>query len=112
MVLESFSIIQGDMWPPIITPLLRGDDSAINLTDKTVKFNMRGRYDSTPTIDRASVVINNPTSNEVQYNWAAGNTDTAGEFYGQFVVLDGSGNQYCTVPNDGYITITIIEKLD
>jgi len=41
-----------------------------------------------------------------QYQWASGDTDTAGEFEGEFEVTYSSGNVR-SYPNDGFLKIII-----
>jgi hypothetical protein len=47
----------------------------------------------------------------VEYSWQAGDTDTAGTYYGEIEVTYGDATVE-TFPNNGYFTVIIKEDLD
>lgn len=78
-----------------------------------VVFIMTPVGSSTPTINRvAASVVSVDTSAKtvtVRYDWAAGETDTAGTYKGEFE-FDLTGGP-ATGPTDGYVEIRIVEDL-
>jgi hypothetical protein len=82
---------------------LTSDGVAVNLTTATgVKFLMK--QGTTLKVDGAAVVVD-PLTGLVEYVWAAGDTDTAGEYNVEFEVDWGGEKQ--TFPSVGYFTCTI-----
>jgi hypothetical protein len=66
--------------------------------------------DGTVVFSKAAVIESPPTSGYLSYQWAAGDTLTAGEFRGEFDV-DFAGEKL-TVPVKGNLVIRIYEDLD
>ncbi len=82
----------------------------IDLTGTTVRFNMKKDGATAPKVDGAAVVIN-ATQGFVRYDWAALDTDTAGNFTGEWEITDTAGRQR-TVPLRPKITIEIVPDND
>lgn len=61
--------------------------SAVNLTGATVKFIMRQHGSSTAKVDMAASLVV-AADGTVQYEWLAADTDTVGEYLGEFEVTD------------------------
>jgi hypothetical protein len=74
-----------------------------------VKFIMYG--EAGEKINTTGTIESPATSGVLAYEWAAGDTDTEGEFQGEFDVDYGSG-EHLTVPLDGMLTIRIFPDLD
>ncbi len=100
----------GDTGSPLSASLrTRSDDQPIDLTGASVKFKMVevNDDDTITTLVDASADIETPeTAGLVTYNWATGNTDTAGNHKATFVVTFASG-KIETFPPDDYIEINI-----
>lgn len=108
--MSDFDIKQGDTLPKLIANLKNSDGTVINLTSANVFFKMKD-------INNGSLLINaeaNVTSaslGTVQYDWVLADTDTGGEFNGEFQITF-SGGSIQTVPTISYITIKIHDDLD
>ena len=106
-MLNIFNIKQNDTSPAIrytLSPL-------VNLTGATVVFNMRARDNGAVKIARAVATIIAPaTDGVVQYDWAASDTDTAGNWQGEFEITFADA-AIETYPNNGYINIQITEEI-
>lgn len=80
------------------------DGNAINLTNATaVKFKMANLVD-------ANAVIVSAAAGTVRYDWAANDTRVAGTFNAEFEIEWSDGRKQ-TVPNDGYLTVSIERDL-
>lgn len=102
-----FFIKRGDRLPSV-SALIRGPDlQALDLTDAVgVKFICSNG------VDAAATIVDPPTSGVVRYDWGANETDTAGQFDGEFEI-DWGGGVKQTVPNgqDEYIKVIITADL-
>jgi hypothetical protein len=65
--------------------------SAVNLTGATVKFIMRLSGSSTAKV-ATTATISTAASGIVRYEWVAADTDTLGNYIGEFEVTDSGGN--------------------
>lgn len=108
--MADFTIKQNDTRPYLVAAL-QDNNAAINLTSATsVKFIMRQQGSiGAPKISSAATFLDRPTG-QVQYAWVASNTDTVGDFNGEFEITWNDGGIE-TVPNDGYFTISIVDDL-
>ena len=89
-----FKIKQGDRKPPLKVLLLKPDGTAIAGLDgagTSLRYVMEG-------ISGGAVTVNDASTAEVQYPWAAGDTDKVGKFEGAFLINWSDGQQQ-TVPN-------------
>ena len=104
MAAERHTITVGDTLTPLGAQLLQRDSngalSAVDLTDKTVKFFMVDE-DGTDVVAETTtgVSVTDATSGQVQYDFAPADVDTAGTFYGWFRVY--SDDEYDTYPAGG-----------
>ena len=110
MAAPTFYIKQNDTRPELDVFLRDDKDRSINVTGATVKFNMRNSADNTVKIDTGSVTTVSSTAGRVKYSFTAANTDTAGNFEGEFQVTF-VGGQVETFPNDGYIKVIITDDV-
>lgn len=103
-----FWIKKGDRRPYLKGVLKDENGDVIDLTvANAVYFSMETRDSETPKISRQAAEVVSAVDGEVQYKWAAGDTDTPGIYFGEFVV-DWSGSaDDLTIPNDGYIIIEV-----
>jgi len=110
MATPTFYIKQNDTRPELDVFLRDDKDRTINITGAAVKFNMRNASDNTIKIDNGSVTTVSSTSGRVKYSFSAANTDTAGNFDGEFEVTF-VGGQVETFPNDGFIKVIITDDV-
>lgn len=103
---ETFYIKRGDTSPAIRYAL---DPAETNLTGATVRFQMKLRGGA-QVLDAAAQVIAATVTPTVQYNWAAADTATAGQFEAEFRVVYSDG-AIETFPNSGFIAIRIGEDV-
>ena len=99
---------QGNRLPSIKATLMDAD-GAVNLTGYTVKFVMS--RNGVQKIATACTVVSAATG-EVQYDWAAADTDTPGQFIAQFEVSDDTSPtpKKQNYPSTGYLTVQINEN--
>ena len=108
--LTDFYIKQNDTRSPISIICRDGSGAAIDLTGATVKFIMATAAGTAPNVDLAGTVASPATSGVVQYQWATGNTATAGTYSAEFQVTFADGTIE-TFPNTSYITVHIFPEL-
>lgn len=75
----------------------------------TVTFSMKRKRTGTIKVNAASAVIVSDIGGTVKYNWASGDVDTPGVYYGSFKVTGLSGGP-AVFPTSGYIYITVAPK--
>lgn len=101
-----FYIKRGDRGPSFAATLRDAAGVAIDLTTAAaVKLLV-----ATPTPLDVAVTIVTPTEGTIRYDWAEGDTDTAGVFNAE-LEIDWGGGLKQTIPNRGYIKIYIDEDL-
>lgn len=101
--MADFTVKQGDLEPPVTRTL------GVDLTSASVIFRMAPCLTRLETFSRAATVVTALTG-AVSYTWQAGDTDIAGVFYGEFVIVrTGPRNQ--TIPASGYLTIEVQPRL-
>ena len=66
---------------PSLTDTIRVDGAPFDLTDCTVKFQMKLIGASSLTVDTAATIVD-AEAGEVRYDWQAADVDTAGSFIG------------------------------
>ena len=110
MATPTFYIKQNDTRPELDVFLRDDKDRTINVTGATVKFNLRNASDNTIKINNGSVTTVSSTSGRVKYSFSASDTDTAGNFDGEFEVTF-VGGQVETFPNDGFIKVIITDDV-
>lgn len=109
----TFTIKQNDRRKYLKVTAYDSTGAVIDLTGMTAVFNMWFKDGHTIKVSRAAVDITDPTNGEMEYRWAADDTDTVGEFEGEFETLDGSGVPW-TFPDSSdnpYIKITVIDDI-
>ena len=110
MATPTFYIKQNDTRPELDVFLRDDKDRTINVTGATVKFNMRNASDNIVKVNAGSVTPVSSTSGRVKYSFNSADTDTAGNFDGEFQVTF-VGGQVETFPNDGYIKVIITDDV-
>ena len=105
----TFYIKQNDTRPIMSATLIDGNGSTVNLDGATVAFKMRAVGGSTAKVD-ASASIAEATKGKVTYTFTASDTNTVGEYEGEFeVTFAGGGIQ--TYPNNKYIEIEVVDDI-
>lgn len=105
-----FYIKKNDTRPKLNKNLVDAEGNNPNLTGASVVFIMEAQGATTPKINRVACAVITPLTAEVEYTWVAGNTDTAGEFEGEFEVTDAGGGVQ-TFPNPRKMRIVITDDL-
>lgn len=123
--MADFTIKKGDLLPELEATLKDGAGTAIDLTARgggTVRFHMRLRDSGEPTDDpspsRAETIkvdapatVVTAASGEVKYSWVAGDTDTAGDYFGEFEITWATGSLPQRIPSDGHLEILVMENI-
>ena len=110
MANPTFFIKRNDDNPSLDVALQDDKGRPVNVTGATTVFHMRNAADDTVKVSGGTTSTLNATRGEVRYSWSTSDTDTAGNFEGEFqVTFSGGGVQ--TFPNDGYIDIIIFEDV-
>jgi Rib/alpha/Esp surface antigen-like repeat protein len=112
--LTDFFIKEGDRQPYLVATLVDENEAVIDLTAAiTVKFFMINPGDSTPKVNGTAAEILNPpgTNGKVRYLWGATDTDTPGDYDGEFEVAWSDGTK-TTFPNFRFITIRVLKSID
>jgi hypothetical protein len=103
---------QGDT-RPYLDCTLKDANGARDLTGETVRFVMKSS-DNSIVVNQSStgtqVTLIDTTGGQVRYAWASSDTDTPGDFLGDWEATDGTGAEM-TFPNVGHISITITPEL-
>lgn len=100
-----FVIKRNDQEPALTVEVTDENGAPIDLTGATAKFFMKDPR-STLKVNGAAATITDAANGKAQYAWAPGDTDTDGEFYGEFEFTLASGRRL-TAPSDGYIRIVV-----
>ena len=108
--MADFHIKQDDLMPELTATLTDADDDVVDVTNATIRFHMRPKGSLTPKVDAAATKVDE-ANGQVKYTWIAGDTDTPGDFLGEFEITWTSGSKPQRVPNEGYITIQIDAKI-
>lgn len=105
-----FYIKQNDTRPNLEAQLKQANGTPINLTTANdVRFHMKVRNDTTVKTN-ALCTIANATFGNVQYAFTNTDTNTAGHYYGEFVINYSDGKVQ-TVPTKDYIYIQIVDDI-
>lgn len=105
-------IKRNDREPSVSAVLWAGTDPAAlttALTGATLKFIMRLRGGTTTKVNSSATIVS-AAARTVRYDWAAGDTDTAGEYDAEFEVTTSGGKKY-TFPNGKHLEVQITEDL-
>tara|TARA_Y100000310_G_C20686505_1_gene819364 strand:+ start:890 stop:1225 length:336 start_codon:yes stop_codon:yes gene_type:complete len=110
MASPTFFIKQNDTTPALEVFLQDSRGRPVNLTGATVGFHMRLESDQTVKITSGSVTVESATKGHVSFAFSATNTDTAGNYEGEFQVTF-AGGAVETFPNDDYIKVIITDDV-
>jgi hypothetical protein len=96
---------------PSIQAALTTATGAVDLTGATgVSFIMQPLAGGAAKVNAAAVIVN-ATGGIVRYDWATGDTNTAGSYQAEWQVI-WSGNRKQTFPTLGYHTVDVAPDLD
>jgi len=105
----AFNIKQNDTSPSLQATLKDANNNRISLAGATVRFHLKA-LDGTIKVD-AAMTITDDTGGVVQYDWQAGDTDTAGSYYAEIEVTYNDGAVE-TFPNNQNLAISIRPELN
>lgn len=107
----SYAIKQGDRLPVLDATITKADGTALDLsTALSITFRMRN-VNARPTgafVVEAPATIVDAVSGRVRYSWASGDSNTPGQYAGEFVVVFPGPLQQ-TVPTSGYLSIVVVD---
>lgn len=108
--MADFSIKRGDTEPALAATLEDDEGNPVDLTNVNgVDFHMKDPRESGTKVDAAATVTDG-ANGVVEYRWASGDTDTPGEYDAEFeVTYSGGGVE--TFPNDGFLTVKVLEDI-
>ena len=101
--MSDLSFTAGDTAPSVVGTLTNPDGTAFDLTDCSVRFQMRLLTDRRFTVD-AAATITNETGGLVRYDWAAGDLATPGDYESRWRIAFLGGEIEHTLPAN---TITV-----
>lgn len=107
--MADFTIKQGDRLPTLRVTCQDANGTAVDVTGATVEFHMTNQSTGALVVNAAGTLVT-PASGIVEYQWAAGDTDTAGDYWAEFEVTFASGKQE-TFPNNRHIHVLILAQL-
>lgn len=94
-----FKITQNDLYPAISGVCKDDDGNLVDLTGASVKFHMKEPGSDVVKVNANGSVIGSETDGRVAYQWEVGDTDTSGNFQGEFEVTHSDGKPE-TFPSD------------
>ncbi len=107
----AFRIKTNDTGPVLSVTLTDANGNPVGLAGAYARFHMKAFGATSLKIDAPATVDISLPAGTVRYDWVAGDTDTAGTYYGEIEVTYGDATVE-TFPNNGYFTIIIKEDLD
>lgn len=119
MATVDFQMQAHDLLPSIQATLKNPDGTVVDLTNATsVKFIMLAantdwtpKSGATPKVNTAATMVTPKTGGVVRYDWVTGDTDTAGQYLGQWQVTWPT-NRPQSFPTATYYAIQILADLD
>jgi hypothetical protein len=93
----------GDTAPSVFGVLAFADGTPIDLTDATVRFQMRLIVERRFLVDAVATIVT-ADAGEVRYDWETGDLDTDGEYVSRWQITYDDGRQQRTIPAN---TITV-----
>lgn len=109
-----FYIKQGDTLPVMQSTLTDASGAAVNVTGGTVLFSMTQHLGGTASLasGTASFTAGGGSVGIVSYAWQASDTATAGVYFAEWLYLAAGGAGQERFPNDGYLTVVILPKVN
>lgn len=109
-----FYLKTGDTNPPLTITCTNSDGTIQDLTGATITFSMWRKTGVMKVTDQAASIVGTPTLGKVQYVFTATDSDTPGDFQGEFHVTLASGKKptFPTGPQGAeYIDIRINPRI-
>jgi len=104
-----FYIKQNDSRPYLDAQLFNADNTVIDLTGCTVRFIMAPTSGGSVKVN-GLCAITDAMNGKVRYYWQTGDTDAFGDYKAEFEVTFPDGSRQ-TIPNDGYIIVSVTKDL-
>jgi hypothetical protein len=89
-----------------------GNAVPVNITGATIKFVMVTDDNARTIKVNAAAVITVPTNGEFEYRWTGTDTNTTGNYVGEFEIAFPAGGGKVTVPPDDTLKIRIFDDFD
>ena len=89
-MVDDFYIKKDDTLPNY-TMIVRDQDGAVDLTGATVLFTMQNLSTGTNKVEAQSASLITGVTGGIEYQWQAGDTDTAGEYGVEFEITTAGG---------------------
>ncbi len=106
-----FYIKEGDLWPPLEAYLKQADGEAIPLQESDDVILVLSKHKNRKEVVlQSQVEVVNLLEGHVRYAWNLGDTDTPGDYQGEFIILL-DGDTPIKIPNNGYFKVVIDHKL-
>lgn len=109
MATPDLSITAGNTLPYFNRTLEYEDQTAVDLTGKTVTLMLRDLTSPAPVALTGSMTIVNATAGQVSYQFSAQDTAVPGEYQARFIVTQGGDTM--DFPTDGYLWVEIQSNL-
>lgn len=110
--MSTFTMKKGDTLPVLLVTLQDGTPAAINVSgSSSITFRMR-KTDAAAhvyKVNKAAAFNTDGIDGKVKVALTAAETDTPGDYLGEFVINWGGGN-FQTAPSDGYVAISIVDN--
>jgi len=103
--MASMSIKRNDTAPPFTATCTDAAGDPVDVSNATIRFHMRDTS-GTVKVDAAADIVSGPDGT-VRYDWAVGDTDTAGFFYGE-VEVTFADDTVRTFPTTNNATVRIV----
>lgn len=107
--MADFTIKQNDTRPYLDAQLLNTDNTPINLTGCAVRLFMVSISGGQVKVDGVCA-ITDAINGKVRYYWQVGDTADYGDYKAEFEITFSDGSKQ-TIPNDGYLIISIIREI-
>ena len=105
-----FYLKSGDTLPVLNATLQDATGAAVSLVLATaVRFVLVAAGTRQPKLNAVAAIVN-AAAGTVRYAWAAGDTDTPGDYWGEFQVTFNDGTIE-TFPNDRHLVIRVTAEL-
>ena len=107
--MADFYIKRGDRLPKFTVWLQNPDGSPVVLADEPIRFRMFPVGGKEAKVDGIGAIEDGPKG-RVSYSWAAGDTDTPGEYNAEWAVMFGDDKEM-TFPNYDYMKVLVYPDL-
>lgn len=106
--MADFTIKRRDRLPALEMSLTDRTGAPVNLIGATARV-IVGRRGKAPLVDAPAVVVDG-AAGSIRYDWADGDTATAGSYLLEVEVTFADGRRM-TCPNNGHASVSVVEDL-